>query len=71
MTSPATHPPTGVDADLGDAIAAGVHGPPPADLAAFEAAFVALVEAGDPEPERAWDGTMSMIGGGSAGCSDR
>ncbi len=56
MTSPAVHPPVGLDADLGDAIAAGLHGPPPADLAAFESAFVALVEAGDPEPERAWDG---------------
>ena len=60
MTSPATHPPAtnppaGLDADLGDAIAAGRHGPPPADLAAFEATFMALVEAGAPEPERAWD----------------
>ena len=44
-----------IDADLGDAIAAGLHGPPPADLAAFEAAFIALVEAGDADPARAWD----------------
>ena len=56
MTSPAPNPPAGPDADLGDAIAAGQHGPPPADLAAFESAFVALVEAGDPDPARAWDG---------------
>ena len=55
MTSPATNGRPEFDADLGDAIAAGRHGPPPADLAAFEAAFMALVEAGDPEPERAWD----------------
>lgn len=55
MTSPAPNPPAGLDADLGDAIAAGLHGPPPADLAAFEAAFVALVEAADPHRERAWD----------------
>ena len=55
MTSTASNPAAGLDANLGDAIAAGLHGPPPADLAAFEAAFVALVEAGDPLPERAWD----------------
>lgn len=52
MTSAGIDP---LDADLGDAIAAGRHGPPPADLVAFEAAFVALVEAGGPDPERAWD----------------
>ena len=52
MTSPGLAP---LDADLGDAIAAGRHGPPPADLAAFEAAFVALVEAAHQEPDRAWD----------------
>ena len=43
------------DADLGDALAAGVHGPPPRDLAAFQAAFVALVEAGAADPGTAWD----------------
>ena len=45
----------GVDADLGDALAAGHLGPPPRDLAAFEAAFTAQVEATDPVAERAWD----------------
>ena len=43
------------DADLGDALAAGLHGPPPRDLAAFQAAFIALVEAGAAEPDAAWD----------------
>lgn len=43
------------DADLGDALAAGLHGPPPRDLAAFQAAFVALVEAGAADPATAWD----------------
>lgn len=45
----------GWDADLGDALAAGELGEPPADLAAFEAAFVRHVQAGACCPEAAWD----------------
>ncbi len=44
-----------VDADLGDAIAAGRHGPVPRTLGEFERRFVALVEATGPDPARAWD----------------
>lgn len=44
-----------LDADVGDALAAGLLGPPPDDLAAFERAFVGLVERGHPDPVRAWD----------------
>lgn len=57
-----------LDADLGDALAAGRLGPPPADLAAFEAAFVAHVEASAPDPVRAWDGfydaTLARVAAG-------
>lgn len=45
-----------VDADLGDALAAGLHGRVPGDLGEFERRFVALVEAGHADPEQAWDG---------------
>jgi hypothetical protein len=48
-------PATVLDADLGDAIAAGLLGPPAADLAAFEQAFVAHVEASAENPQQAWD----------------
>jgi len=55
-----------VDADLGDALAAGRHGPVPADLGEFERRFVALVEAAGPDPDRAWDGfydrTLARVG---------
>lgn len=44
-----------LDADLGDALAAGRHGPVPSDLAAFERAFVAVVEASAPDRDTAWD----------------
>ena len=44
-----------LDADLGDALATGLLGPPPADLAAFEQAFVAHVEASAEDPQQAWD----------------
>ena len=47
--------PTGPDADIGDALAAGRHGPVPRDLAAFESAFIALVEAGHTDRDLAWD----------------
>ena len=54
------------DADLGDALAAGLLGPVPADLAAFEAAFVAHVTAGAADPDRAWDlfydATLARVG---------
>ncbi len=45
-----------LDADLGDALAAGRYGPVPATIGEFEQRFVALVEAADPDPVRAWDG---------------
>ena len=44
-----------LDADVGDALAAGLLGPPPADLPAFEGAFIAHVQAGHPDPLVAWD----------------
>ena len=44
-----------LDADLGDALAAGRLGPPPADLAGFEAAFVRVVEGSAADPDAAWD----------------
>jgi SAM-dependent methyltransferase len=44
-----------LDADLGDAIAADLLNGPVADVAAFEAAFVAQVEASAATPELAWD----------------
>lgn len=44
-----------LDADLGDALAGGLLGPPPADLPAFERAFVAHVQAAGPGPDEAWD----------------
>lgn len=45
-----------LDADLGDALAAGLlPGGRPRDLAAFERAFVRHVEAQHPDPDRAWD----------------
>jgi hypothetical protein len=48
--------PTAVlDADLGDALATGLLGPPATDLAAFEQAFVAHVEASAEDPQQAWD----------------
>lgn len=43
------------DADLGDALARGEHGPVPSDLAAFERAFMALVEGSAPDRDTAWD----------------
>ncbi len=56
------------DADLGDALAAGAHGPVPRDLAAFEASFMALVEAAGPDPTSAWDAfydrTLSRVAEG-------
>ena len=45
----------GLDADLGDDLAAGRLGEPPVDLAAFEAAFTAMVESAHPDRDRAWD----------------
>ncbi len=45
-----------LDADLGDALAAGRRGPAPRDLAGFERAFVAAVESAVADPARAWDG---------------
>jgi len=44
-----------IDVDLGDALAAGRLGPPPPDLAAFEAAFMALVESSGATRDLAWD----------------
>lgn len=44
-----------LDADLGDALARGELGPVPADLSAFEEAFIALVESAHADPGRAWD----------------
>lgn len=44
-----------LDADLGDALCAGLVGPPPTDLASFERAFVERVERSGPDPARAWD----------------
>jgi hypothetical protein len=44
-----------LDADLGDLLAAGDLGVPPADLAAFERAFIDHVEASGPDPAAAWD----------------
>lgn len=62
--------PPALDADLGDALAAGLLGPAPADLPAFEAAFVAVVEARDPDPQRAWDSfydaTLARLEAGGA-----
>jgi hypothetical protein len=54
MTGPLLQPL--LDADLGDAIAGGLLGPRPRDLAEFEQAFTARVESGHPDPARAWDG---------------
>ncbi len=72
------------DADLGDALAAGLHGPPPDNLAGFERAFTELVEAGHPDPATAWDGfydrTLQRVlsdwdapggGGGTVACFTR
>lgn len=72
------------DADLGDALAAGLHGPPPGDLAEFERMFTALVEAGHPDPATAWDSfydrTLDRVlsgwdapcgGGGTVACFTR
>lgn len=44
-----------LDADLGDALARGEHGPVPTDLAGFERAFVAVVERSGPDRDAAWD----------------
>ena len=44
-----------LDADLGDALAAGLLGPPPRDLAGFERAFVEHVERSAAGPVQAWD----------------
>ena len=44
-----------LDADLGDALARGLLGPPPENLAAFERAFVGHVERSAPAREQAWD----------------
>lgn len=61
-------PPVPLDADLGDALAAGLLGPAPTDLAQFERAFVACVEARDADPVRAWDrfydGTLTRVAAG-------
>ena len=58
----------GWDADLGDAVAAGRLGEAPADLAAFESAFVRAVEAADDCPSRAWnafyDATLARVEAG-------
>lgn len=43
------------DADLGDALAAGLLGPPPHDLASFERAFTDHVESSAPDAATAWD----------------
>lgn len=43
------------DADLGDAIAAGHHGPVPRSIGEFEQRFVAVVESSGPDAARAWD----------------
>jgi SAM-dependent methyltransferase len=44
-----------LDADLGDSIAANLLSHPVVDLAAFEAAFIATVEASAKTPDLAWD----------------
>lgn len=44
-----------LDADLGDRIATGGLGPPPASLAEFEQRFTARVLAGGPDADTAWD----------------
>jgi SAM-dependent methyltransferase len=63
--------PTPLDADLGDALAAGMLGPAPTDLPAFERAFVAAVEASGPDPVTAWDrfydATLERVGPGWGG----
>lgn len=55
-----------LDADLGDALAAGKYGPRPLDLDGFEQAFVAAVEATGPDPLLAWDrfydATLARVG---------
>jgi SAM-dependent methyltransferase len=60
----------GPDADLGDELAAGLHGACPLDLPAFEAAFVALVEASGPTRDLAWDAfydaTLARVAAGWA-----
>lgn len=60
MTAPTTVQPYGacpipIDVDLGDALAAGLLGAPPTDLASFEREFMSQVEASAPTPELAWD----------------
>ena len=56
------------DADLGDDLASGRLGPPPRDLAEFEAAFTALVERSGPDPGTAWerfyDATLARVEAG-------
>jgi hypothetical protein len=44
-----------LDADLGDALATGLLGPAPENLAAFERAFIEHVERSAPDREQAWD----------------
>lgn len=57
-----------LDADLGDELAAGLHGSVPTDLAGFERAFVSVVEGGHPDRGTAWDAfydaTLSRVDGG-------
>lgn len=57
-----------LDADLGDALAAGRYGPVPRTIAEFEQRFVTLVEASGPHRDRAWDGfydrTLARVSAG-------
>lgn len=62
-----------VDADLGDALAAGRHGPVPRSIGEFERRFVALVEAGHRDPALAWDAfydrTLARVAAGWDGAA--
>lgn len=54
-----------LDADLGDAVAAGLLGPAPRDVAAFERAFVGAVEAAGPDGwDRFYDATLARLADG-------
>lgn len=65
---PAAAVPVPIDVDLGDALASGRFGPPPRDLAAFESAFVSLVESSGATRDLAWDAfydaTLARLEGG-------
>lgn len=69
-TAPAPEhaPAARLDADVGDALAAGLLGPPPRDLVDFEQRFMAEVELQAPDRDSAWDAfydaTLHRVCGG-------